>query len=153
MGRTEALELARSKELDLILVAPNAQPPVGKIYSWSKFKYQQEKKRKESKSKSIEMKEMWFKVFIDEGDLNHKLKKVIEFLGDKNPVKILIKSKGRTSKTQVDILMDKITAKLEGFGEKEGDSKFDGRNMTVIFRPSKTVKLQENEKKDTQSNS
>lgn len=131
----KALELAKERELDLIEVAKEAKPPVAKILSWSKFKYQQEKKRKENKGKSIEMKEMWFKSFIADGDLNHKLKKVDDFLSKKHPVKITIKAKGRVSRDQLEKLLDKILTQLGDKIEYDQRPKYTGRDLSIIVRP------------------
>lgn len=137
----KALALAREKELDLIEVAPNAKPPVAKIYSWSKFKYQQEKKRKENKGKSAEQKEIWFKVAIAKGDLEHKLKKVKELIAKKHPVKLTIRGKGRIARERFENLMKQILIQLDGFAEAESEPKFDGHNMHTIVKPSNKSKL------------
>ncbi len=137
METKEAVKIAEERELDLIEVAPNANPPVAKIMSWSKFKYDQEKKRKESKGKSIDQKEMWFKVFIEKGDLDHKLKRVREFLKKKHPVKLTIRPKGRVSKDNITSLMDRI---LEDLGDEvvyDNRPKYEGRNYAIIVRPVK----------------
>ena len=132
---------------------------MAKILSWSKFKYQQEKKKKENKSKSVEMKEMWFKVFIDKGDLEHKLKKVREFLARKHPVKLSIRGRGRVTRDKFETLMKRIVSELENEAAAEETPKFDGRNMTVIIRaakaekPSETKTTNEEKNKNTQSNS
>ncbi|KXK26523.1 MAG: Translation initiation factor IF-3 [candidate division WS6 bacterium OLB20] len=141
----KALAIARERELDLIEVAPNANPPVAKIYDWSKFKYQQDKKRKENKSKSIEQKEMWFKSFIDTGDMLHKIKKVKEFLEKKHPVKITIRGKGRVTRDHMYQVMDEILAELEGYIKYDGRPKLSGRNMSLIVRPDINKKTNEKE--------
>ena len=133
----QALEIARERQLDLIEVSGKANPPVAKIMSWSKFKYQQEKKRKENKSKGVEIKEMWFKSFIGEGDLAHKLNKVEEFLAKKHPVKITVKAKGRVEKSQLQEVLNKVLAKLEGKIEYDQPAKFYGRDLSLIIRPVK----------------
>ena len=142
MGELEigkAIQIATEKELDLIEVSPNAKPPVTKIMSWSKFKYNYNKRRKESKKKAIEQKEMWFKTYIDTGDLDHKLKRVREFLEKKHPVKITIRAKGRPSRENMKNLMTKILEKLKDNIKEEEDSrpKFEGYNYSIIVRPVK----------------
>lgn len=146
MDTKKAIEIAQERELDLIEVSPNANPPVAKIMSWSKFKYDLGKKKKESKSKSIEQKEMWFKVFIDKGDLEHKLKRVNEFLGKKHPVKLTIRAKGRVKRENMTELMTRI---LEMLGEEvvyDSIPKFEGRNYAIIVRPNKVKKETKEEK-------
>ncbi|MCA9383819.1 translation initiation factor IF-3, partial [Candidatus Dojkabacteria bacterium] len=150
--------IARNKELDLVEVSPQANPPVAKILEWSKFKYQLEKKLKESKSKRVDQKEMWFKAYIDTGDLKHKVKKVTEFLAKKHPVKLTIRAKGRTDRSNMETLINKILVELEGYIEEVVDKpKFEGRNLSIIVRPIKNLnkkKSNDEEKtKDTQSNS
>jgi translation initiation factor IF-3 len=71
-----ALEMAKQRELDLVLISPVAVPPVAKIVSWSKYKFDLSKKKKAQKGKTSEQKGMWIKPFIDEADLAHKLKRV-----------------------------------------------------------------------------
>jgi len=137
MDTKEAVKMALDKELDLIEVSPNSRPPVAKIMSWSKFKYEQEKKRKESKRKSIEQKEMWFKVFIDKGDLEHKLKVVREFLSKKHPVKLTIKSKGRINKEQMTNLMTNILNELSDIIKYDDIPRFEGKNYIVVVRSNK----------------
>lgn len=148
ISRDEALRMAREAELDLILVAPNANPPVAKIYSWSKFKYQQEKKKKDNKGKSAEQKEIWFNIFIGQGDLEHKITLVKEFLDKKHPVKLTIRAKGRITYLQEKQLLDKIIGMLEGEIEEVAETpKQEGRNMTLIVRPIKNKKVINIEKK------
>lgn len=142
----------------MVEVSPQANPPVAKILEWSKFKYQLEKKMKESKSKRVDQKEMWFKAYIDTGDLKHKVKKVTEFLAKKHPVKLTIRAKGRTDRSNMETLINKILVELEGYIEEVVDKpKFEGRNLSIIVRPIKNLnkkKSNDEEKtKDTQSNS
>ncbi len=145
----KALELAQEKELDLIEVSSKSNPPVAKIMSWSKFKYQQEKKLKENNSKGTEIKEMWFKSFIGEGDLTHKLKKVESFLAKRHPVKITIKAKGRVGREQLQAVLSNILAKLEGKIEYDQSQKFFGRDLSLIVRPIKIVKNNEKQTENT----
>ncbi|MBD3280612.1 translation initiation factor IF-3 [Candidatus Dojkabacteria bacterium] len=142
MDTKKAVKLAQDKELDLIEISPKANPPVAKIMSFSKYKYELTKKKKDAKkNKAAEQKEMWFKAFIEEGDLNHKLKKVAEFLDKKHPVKIQIRPVGRTPKEQMIDLIQRILVKLEGKFEANDDRpKREGRNMSLILRPKKSNK-------------
>jgi translation initiation factor IF-3 len=138
MDKFQALELAQGKELDLIEISPKANPPVAKIMSWSKYKYEQGKKEKEQhKNKAAEMKEMWFKAFIEEGDLEHKLKKVEEFLDKKHPVKLTIRAKGRVNREHMDNLIKKILVILADKCEADGNIRRDRYNISIIVRPKK----------------
>ena len=143
VSRDEALRMAKEVELDLILVSPNANPPVAKIYSWSKFKYQQEKKKKDNKGRSVEQKEMWFNTFIGQGDLKHKLDLVKEFLQKKHSVKLTVRAKGRVTYLQEKQLLDKIIGMLADEIEEITETpKHEGRHITLIVRPIKNKKVQ-----------
>lgn len=138
-----ALKMARDKGLDLIEVSPHAKPPVTKILPWSKFKYEQEKKRKEQKTKSSSLKEMWFKPFIGDKDLEHKLKKVQEFIKKKSSVKLTIRARGRVQRQHLKDLMTKILKIIEEYAEPQGYPKFQGRNLGTIVIPRKTKLVKE----------
>ncbi|MBN1331647.1 translation initiation factor IF-3 [Candidatus Dojkabacteria bacterium] len=140
MDTKEAVRLALEDGLDLIEISPKANPPVAKIMSFSKYKYEITKKKRDAKkNKSAEQKEMWFKVHIEEGDLNHKLKKVTEFLEKRHPVKIQIRPVGRTQNEQMNDLIQRILTKMEGKFEPNDDPpKREGRNLSLILRPKKS---------------
>lgn len=106
--------------------------------SWDKFKYQQDKKKKSSKQKNVEQKEMWFKAFISDGDLDHKLKKVKEFIKKKHPVKITIKGIKRVRPDDLYNLLDKILEKTSDYAEPQGRQKKQGRNLSVIIKERKS---------------
>jgi translation initiation factor IF-3 len=160
MTKEDALAKARDVGMDLILVSPNAKPPVAKIYSWSKFKYQQEKKKKDNKAKSAEQKEIWFSCFIGPGDLDHKIARLNEFLDKKHPVKITVRARGRVTYLQEKQLLDRIIAIIHDNIEEIVDRpKQEGRHLTLIVRPAKNKKvtnietLNVDEKQNTQSDS
>lgn len=132
--------MAKEKELDLVEVSPNASPPVCKIMSWSKFKYDLSKKSKGStRGKSRDLKEMWFSPYIDDGDIEHKLKKVRGFLSKKHPVKLTIRVKGRVQKEVITGQMEKILKKLEGEFETDEQSRKEGRNLSILILPKKSA--------------
>lgn len=134
----KALQMAKEKDLDLVEVSPNARPPVCKIMSWSKFKYELSKKSKgSSKGKAKEQKEMWFSPYIDEGDIQHKVKKVKEFLQKKHPVKITIRVKGRVSREVIQEQLDNILNHLEGTFETDETPRREGRNLAIRILPKK----------------
>jgi translation initiation factor IF-3 len=149
LDKFEAIRIAREQELDLIEVAPNAKPPVAKIYSWSKFK-------KDSKARPVEQKGMWFKTFIGEGDFNHKIDRVKEFLAKKHPVKITVKGRNRVTRDMLKELLDKVVLALgDSIMEVTEMPKQEGRNLMLIVRPNKIKKINEkndeNQIQDTQS--
>jgi translation initiation factor IF-3 len=138
METKAAIELARSKGLDLIEVAPNEKPPVCKIMSWSKFKYDLSKrKKKSSRGKAKELKEMWFTPYISVGDREHKLSRVIEFLSKKHPVKITVRVKGRVQREVVTEQLNTIIKLLQGKFETSAQIKFEGRNLSTTLFPTK----------------
>lgn len=135
LSRDEALRRAQELELDLVLVSPQANPPVAKIISWSKFKYEQGKKAKGNKSKSSEMKEMWFKPFIDEGDLDHKLKRVREFTEKGHKVKLTVRTRRANERTKAQETMAKLTGLVTEFAKLEGEMKREGHNLAIFVNP------------------
>lgn len=148
----KALQMARERELDLVEVAAKARPPVCKIMSWSKFKYELSKKSKgSSKGKAKERKEMRFSPYIGESDIEHKLKKVREFLAKKHPVKLTIRVRGRVTKEVVDEQMQDVLKRLEGEFETEEKPRREGRNLAINIFPAKksTKKTEDSEKTDS----
>lgn len=133
----DALNMAQEQELDLVLISPVANPPVAKIISWSKFKYEQSKKSKTVSKKSSQNKEMWFKPQTGEGDLEHKVKKIKEFLSEKSKVKITIKP-GRNRRLEKSVYFDqinKVLVMLKENCEVETPPKVEGRNVYAIIKP------------------
>lgn len=137
--------MAKLKGLDLIEIVPNVRPPVCKIMSWSKFKYRLSKKRKtSSKGKS---KEMRFSPYISSGDIEHKLKRVTEFLGKKYPVKLTVFVRKRVQNEVVYSLLEKILKLLEGKYETEEKPKREGKNLAINIFPKKiSSKIQKDTK-------
>ncbi|MCA9378876.1 translation initiation factor IF-3 [Candidatus Dojkabacteria bacterium] len=135
LDKETALAKAREAGLDLVLINPQADPPVAKIVSWSKFKYEQTKKRKSQKANKSEVKEMWFKPFIEDGDLQHKLEQIKEFLKKGNKVKVTVRAKGRSPRDKMQEVMNKVIEQLAEVGEPEGLNKFEGRNIATYIKP------------------
>lgn len=146
----DALELARSKELDLVLISPNLEVPIAKIADWSKLKYLKQKKDK-NKGKSVTVKEWWFKAKIEQHDINNKLNQVEKFLKKGGKVKITIKMVKRATYEQMYETLNKVLELSEVFAEKASDINREGRNISVFLK----YKKQNNEKqnKDTQKHS
>lgn len=128
---------ARSAELDLVELGASAKPPVAKIISWSKFKYDQSKKKKSSKTKSQEQKEIWFKAFIGQGDIDHKLRKVEEFIEKKHNVRLTIKRRGRVSYENMKDLMDRLLDQTSEFASVLMEPKLSGPNFSAVIGPKK----------------
>lgn len=135
----EALEKAKEAGLDLIEVAPNANPPVCKILDYGKYKFDQEKRLKEAKKnqKQVKMKEIRMQPKIEEHDLNFKTKHIQEFLEEGNKVKVTIRFRGRElAHTELgrDVL-DKIGEKLEIPFSVDKKPAMEGRYMSMILSP------------------
>ncbi len=88
---------------------------------------------------------MWFSPYIGEGDLDHKLKRVREFLGKKHPVKLTVRVKGRVTKDVTRVQLEKVIEKLSGDFDLNESPRWEGRNYSVTVYPKKSAK-----KKDTQ---
>jgi translation initiation factor IF-3 len=136
----KALELAAHDELDLVEVAPNADPPVCKIMDYGKFKYQQSKKWQEAKKKQtvIQLKEVKIRPKTDEHDLQVKIKHIKRFLAQKDKAKITIVFRGReiAYTDQGTRIMEHLLEELrEEQVVVEQAPKMEGRNMVMILAP------------------
>jgi len=137
----EALHIARENDLDLVEVAPNANPPVCKIMDFGKFKYEQDVRRKESRRKTtnVVIKEMKFRPKIDEHDYTTKTKHVERFLNEGSKVKITIMFRGREM-AHPELgkkILDRIAEQVKDVGNVEASPRVDGRNMLMVLAPVK----------------
>ena len=138
----EAFRLAEEANVDLLEIAPTAQPPVARLIDYGKFKYQEQKRAHEAKLKQrvILVKEVKFRPGTDDGDYNIKLRNLTRFLhedGDK--VKITLRFRGREMAHQ-DIgmrMLQRLKADLEPYGQVEQWPKMEGRQMIMIIGPKK----------------
>ncbi|MBX7490862.1 translation initiation factor IF-3 [Helicobacter turcicus] len=141
LSSEEALKIADSKGLDLVLIAPDAKPPVCKIMDYGKFRYQQEKKQKEAKKKQkqIEVKEIKLSVKIADNDINYKVKHAKEFLQENKHVRFRVFLRGReVSEPQVGFeVLNKVAAMLEDVANIERDFKVEGRYVNMLVTPKK----------------
>ena len=133
----EALNIAEEKRLDLVLVAPNGNPPVCKIMNYGKYKFEQAKKEKEArkKQKAIEVKEIRITPNIEEHDFGFKLKNARKFIEDGNKLKITVKFRGReinNSKLGEDVL-NRFIEGLEDIASVDRKPKLEGRNMFIML--------------------
>ncbi|MBR2614551.1 MAG: translation initiation factor IF-3 [Clostridia bacterium] len=141
MSAREALEIADERELDLVKISPNANPPVCKIMNYGKFLFDQVKREKEAKKnqKVIEVKEIWLSMTIDVGDLQTKAKQTQKFLSQGNKVKVSIRMKGRQmahASLGLDV-MSKFYELVKEFGAKEKEPLTEGRNIWMMLAPVK----------------
>lgn len=142
IGTRDALEIAQKEGLDLVEIAPNADPPVVKIIDYSKFKYDQKKKKKELKSKAhkVVLKEIRFGPNTDEHDFEFKLKHAINFLKSGYKVKAYVHFHGRTIvfKERGELLLLKFAQALEDVAKVENMPKLEGKRMILMLSPKAT---------------
>jgi translation initiation factor IF-3 len=147
MSLPEALNLAREAELDLVLIAPMANPPVAKIMDYGKWRYEEAQKAKESRRKStnISIKEMKYRPKIGQGDFDTKTRRIAEFLGDGHKVKVTIMFRGReVFHPELGMrILDHVAENVANVGKVEAAPKLDGRNMTMVLAPEKKPKPKE----------
>ena len=135
---SKALAIAEQRGLDLVLIAPNAKPPVVKVMDYGKFRYQQEKKQKEARKnqKLIDIKEIKLSVKIAQNDVNYKIKHAIEFLKAGKHVKFRVFLKGRemaNPSAGVEVL-NRVKLMVDEYCDIDKEPKLEGRyvNMTAI---------------------
>ncbi|MDO4210948.1 MAG: translation initiation factor IF-3 [Bacteroidales bacterium] len=143
MQTRDALRLAQQKEVDLVEISPNAEPPVCRLIDYSKFLYQQKKRQKELKAKQvkIEVKEIRFGPQTDDHDYNFKLKHAQGFLQDGDKVKAYVFFRGRSIlfKEQGEVLLLRFANDLEEYGKVESMPVLEGKRMTMFIAPKKTA--------------
>ncbi|GGH46197.1 translation initiation factor IF-3 [Microbacterium album] len=146
-----ALRLAQEADLDLVEVAPNSKPPVVKIMDYGKFKYEAAQKAKEARRNQANtvLKEVRFRLKIDEHDYETKRKRAEGFLksGDKVKAMILFRGREQSRPEQGVRLLRKFADDVAEFGTVESNPKVDGRNMVMVIAPHKNkseVKTEQN---------
>lgn len=147
MPTSQALQMAADEGLDLVEISANGNITIAKIMDFGKYKYEQKKRASEARKnqKTVEMKEVWVKPFIEENDLNIKMKKVFEFLGEGNKVKIAVMTRGSKKvlargKDAVPELFARIMEIVGDKGSLEAKSKPDERTKSIIIAPAKATK-------------
>jgi len=136
---SRALELAEAAALDLVEVAPGADPPVCKILDYGKFKYEAQKKKNEAKKKQkvIDVKEIKMRPGIDEHDYQVKMRNMRRFLEDGDKVKVTIRFRGREMAHQnlgMKVL-DRVREELDELSKVEQYPKIEGRQMVMVIAP------------------
>ncbi|HZJ34512.1 MAG TPA: translation initiation factor IF-3 [Candidatus Angelobacter sp.] len=138
MSRSEALQIAKDAEVDLIEISPNANPPVAKVVDWGKYQYQKMKEQQKNKkhAKAVELKQMRMGLKIGLNDLEIKLRKIRDFLHVGHKVKILIFFRGREMAHQElgYEMIDRIVSKLEEDAIVEQKPLMTGRNLSIVIR-------------------
>ena len=139
--RVEALKIAEKMGLDLVLIAPDAKPPVCKIMDYGKFRYQQEKKQKEAKKKqkTIEVKEIKLSVKIAQNDINYKVKHALEFLEEGKHVKFRVFLKGREmSNPEAGVAMlQKVWEMVKDVSDRDKEPLLEGRYVNMLVTPKR----------------
>ncbi|MDY2842654.1 MAG: translation initiation factor IF-3 [Treponema sp.] len=134
----EALKLARERDLDLVEVSPNANPPVCKILNYGKYKFEQEKRLRDSRKaqKALKLKEIRMQPKIGSGDLDTKAKHVQEFLDEGDKVKVTIRFRGRElahTELGYDVLNEVLKRLREGSYAIEKPAAMEGRFMSLTL--------------------
>lgn len=137
----KALEIAREAGLDLVEIAPNADPPVCKVIDYKKFLYDQKKKQKELKAKAakVVVKEIRFGPHTDDHDFNFKKNHAVKFLEEGCKVKAYVMFRGRSImfKEQGEILLLRFAQELEEYGKVEQLPQLEGKRMQMLLSPKK----------------
>jgi translation initiation factor IF-3 len=139
VGRNEALTMAASAGLDLVEIAPNADPPVCKILDFGKYKYEEQKKKNEArkKQKIIEVKEIKLRPSIDDHDYEVKRRSMIKFIEEGDKVKVTMRFRGRELAHQelgMDVLI-RVRDDLDEIAKVEQMPRMEGRQMTMVVSP------------------
>jgi translation initiation factor IF-3 len=137
----DALRMAEEAEVDLVEIAPTAQPPVARLMDFGKFKYQEQKRQHEArlKQKIIQVKEVKFRPGTDDADYQVKLRNLTRFLEEGDKAKITLRFRGREMAHQEFgiRLLERIRTDLEAVGQVESMPRLEGRQMVMIIAPKK----------------
>lgn len=137
--RSEALEIAKTRDLDLVLVAPGAKPPVCRIMDYGKFRYEQQKKEREARRKQrvINVKEVRFSPGIGDHDFNTKLRNARRFIENGDKVKASVRFRGRaiTHKGLGQEVLDRFADEVKDIATVESRPKMEGRQMFMMIAP------------------
>ena len=140
----EALSMAEEIGLDLVEIAPTANPPVCRIIDYKKFLYEQKKKQKEIKANAakIVVKEIRLGPNTDDHDFNFKLKHAIKFLEDGSKLKVFVFFKGRSIiyKEKGEVILLRFAQEIEEYGKVEQLPKLEGKRMIMFVAPKKSPK-------------
>ncbi|MDD3225547.1 MAG: translation initiation factor IF-3 [Clostridium sp.] len=141
MSTREAIKMAEDKDFDLVLMSPNAHPPVCRIMDFGKFIYEQNKKEKENKKnqKVVVIKEVRLSATIEEHDVAIKADRARKFLIDGDKVKVTVRFRGRENDYSFRgrKILSNFTTKIEDVCTVEKNAKLEGRNMTMVLAPKR----------------
>ncbi|MBP7807316.1 translation initiation factor IF-3 [Candidatus Saccharibacteria bacterium] len=147
LSKSEALQLAREQDLDLVEISPNADPPVAKIVNWGKFNYERTKQLQKSKrsAKATALKQIRFGLKISDHDLGVKMKKVTDFLQAGHKVKLTIVYRGREL-AHKEIGFTLAAKVIESFGETiivDSKPQFAGKQLNFVVRSNPHAKVKD----------
>lgn len=139
ISKQEALRIAEEAELDLVLVSPNAKPPVARVMDYGKYRYEQQKREKEARKnqKTVNTKEIRLSPTIDDHDFNTKLRQGRKFIENGDKVRVSIRFRGRAI-THKDIgrdVLDRFAQECADIADVESQAKMEGRSMFVMLAP------------------
>jgi len=141
MSAAQAQKLADDAEVDLVMIAPTAKPPVCRIVDYGKFRYEQMRKEKEArkKQKIVELKEIRLSPNIESNDLNTKISAAKKFIGKGDKVKVTLRFRGREMAHMASSkhILDDFAAALEDVAVVEKPAKVEGRSMTLVLAEKK----------------
>ncbi len=144
VSREQALSEAKRDGMDLVLIAPDADPPVVKVLDYGKHLFDLKKTRaaQRKKQKQIHVKEMKFRPGTDEGDYRIKLRNLIRFLEDGDKAKVSLRFRGREMvHPEIGMqLMERVESDLAEYGSVEAQPKFEGRQVVMVLAPKKRMK-------------
>lgn len=137
----DAIRLAEDNDVDLVEIAPNAEPPVCRMMDYGKFKYQEQKRQQEARAKQkvIQVKEVKFRPGTDEGDYQVKLRNLRRFIEDGDKAKVTLRFRGREMAHQElgMRVLERVRDDLEELCVVEAMPKLEGRQMVMVLAPKK----------------
>ena len=139
MSSEQALQVAEEREMDLVLISPQAKPPVCRIMDYGKYRFEQTKKEKEARKNQriIEIKEIRMSPGIGDNDFNTKLKNGLKFLADGDRLKVTVRFRGREmAHTHIgEELLKNFAAQCSEIATMDKNPKLEGRNMSIFLSP------------------
>lgn len=135
----EALAIAAEQGLDLVEVAPNAEPPVCRVMDYGKYKYEQQKKQQEARKKQtiVQIKEIKVRPKTDEHDFNTKVKHIRRFLEDGDRCKVTVFFRGReiVHKDRGEMILTRVVQAVEDIAKVEQEPRAEGRTLFLLLAP------------------
>ena len=155
MSSAEAQKIADEQDLDLVMISPNAKPPVCKIMDYGKYRFEQNKKVKEAKKNQhvMDVKEIRMSPGIGDNDFNTKLKNGQKFLADGDRVKVSVRFRGREmAHTNIgEALLRDFAAKCSDVANLDKEPKLEGRSMSIFLSPKSQNQLKKEQKAKKQA--